>query len=151
MDRFFNFRARTHDLASDEIMSLAYEGTTGMLYIGTTEGLVSLEIGRDEKTATNLSNIHVFPNPFRPAIHRAVVLQNVDNDRSILGNPIGMNECRIFDISGQLITVLTETRFMEFEWDGTNSAGRNVSSGLYFYLIQTEAGDSARGRIVLIR
>ena len=154
LDRFFNFRTRDSDIASDEIMSLAYNPITGLLYIGTTEGLVTLEIGRGEKTATELAEIRVFPNPFRPlpeGIHSSVIIQNVGDDSTLIGNPIGANECRIFDVSGQLIKVLSENRFMEFEWDGTNSAGRKVSSGVYFYLIKTEVGDSASGRIVLIR
>jgi len=150
-DRFYNFRRRNSDIPSDEILSLAYQPTSGKLYLGTTEGLVTLEIGRVYQTATELVNIHVFPNPFRPDVHGSVIIQNRGHDSSVLGNPIGENECRIFDISGQLITVLPESRFLEFEWDGTNTAGRKVSSGVYFYLIQTEAGDSARGKIVLIR
>jgi ligand-binding sensor domain-containing protein len=153
-DRFFNFRTRDSDIASDKIRSLAYNPITGLLYIGTTEGLVTLEIGRSEKTATELAEIRVFPNPFRPlpeGVHNSVIIQNVGYDSTLIGNPIGANECRIFDVSGQLIKVLQENRFMEFEWDGTNSAGRKVSSGIYFYLIKTEVGDSARGRIVLIR
>ena len=126
---------------------MSYQASTGLLYLGTTEGLMTVEIGKSEKTTTDLGKINVYPNPFRPDIHRAVVIQKAN----LTSMPIGKNECRIFDLSGQLIITLKENRFMEFEWDGKNSEGKKCASGVYFYLLKTEVGDSEKGKIVLIR
>ena len=146
-DRYYNYITRNSPLPSDEITFLDYNGTTGLLYVGTKEGLVTLEIGKEEKITDTLGNIVVYPNPFRPTGANTIKIKNIDYDTL----PIGKNECHIFDISGQIITTLKENRFFEFEWDGTNSSGKNCASGVYFYLLQTELNKSAKGKIVLIR
>ncbi|MDD4155066.1 MAG: gliding motility-associated C-terminal domain-containing protein [Candidatus Cloacimonetes bacterium] len=146
-DRFYNYKTKNSPLISDKITDLAYQASTGFLYIGTDSGLSIVEIGKTEKTTRKLGKIAVWPNPFKPDKDKALTIRNIDYESM----PIGENECRIFDISGQLVVTLSENRFMEFTWNGNNEAGKKCSSGLYFYLIKTEAGDSANGKIVLIR
>ena len=144
---FMNLTSSNSPLPSNEILKMAYDPTSGLLFICTTEGVVSVEIGRKEKTAVKLYDLGVYPNPFQPAKDGIVTIRN-KNNQSL---PIGKNECRIFDLSGQLITVLKENRFLEFEWDGKNQEGKKCSSGVYFYLIKTEVGETATGKIVMIR
>ncbi len=146
-DRFYNYRTSNSPLISDKITALAYQASTGYLFVGTDSGLSIVEIGKTEKTAKKLGNIAVWPNPFKPDSDKHLTIKNIDFDSM----PIGKNECRIFDISGQLVVTLEENRFMEFSWDGRNEAGKNCASGVYYYLIKTEAGDSAKGKIILIR
>jgi hypothetical protein len=146
-DRFHIFNESNSPLVSNDILSMAYQGSTGLLWVGTKSGMMTIEIGKSEKTATKLGDIDVFPNPFRPDIHRSVTIQNRNHDSM----PIGKNECRIFDMSGQLVRTLSENKYSEFEWDGNNDAGKKCSSGVYFFIIETEKSDSARGKIVLIR
>ena len=49
------------------------------------------------------------------------------------------------------------SKVYEYEWDGKNDAGREVSSGIYIYLIKmTRSGEDekeeiVRGRIAVIR
>lgn len=148
-DRFYNYKTRNSFLPSDEILSLGYQSSTGKLFIGTRGGLVSVEIGKDVKETEVLGDdIIVFPNPFKPHIHEKVSIRVTDE----VTFPRGKTECRIFDISGQLVATITENRYLDaFEWDGKNAAGKNCSSGVYFYMIKTEVGKTARGKIVLIR
>ena len=146
-DRFYNYKTSNSQISSNSILSLDYQPGSGLLYIGTRNGLSTVEIGRNEKTVNTLGNVIVYPNPFKPDEHHSVTIKNSIYDTM----PKGENECKIFDISGQLITVLNENRFMEFEWDGNNQDGKKCASGVYFYLIKTEIGESAKGKIVLIR
>lgn len=146
-DRFYNYKITNSPLISNNINSLAYHPVTGQLFIGTSKGVSVMEIGKKEKTANRLGNIVVWPNPFKPNENKYLTIKNIEYESM----PVGNNECRIFDASGQLIITLQENRFMEFSWDGNNQTGDKCSSGLYFYLIKTSAGDTARGKIVLIR
>jgi hypothetical protein len=146
-DRFYIFNEGNSPLVSNDILSMAYQGSTGLLWVGTKAGMMTMEIGKSEKTATTLGDVDVFPNPFRPDIHRSVTIQNKKHDSM----PIGKNECRIFDMSGHLVRTLSENMYFEFEWDGNNAAGNKCSSGVYFFIIETEKTESARGKIVLIR
>jgi hypothetical protein len=65
----------------------------------------------------------------------------------------GKVEIRVYDSRGRLVRVLEDRRFEPGKhavtWDGTNSSGKHVASGVYFY--KMEAGDftSIRKMIVL--
>ena len=146
-DRFYNFKTTNSPLISDMIVYLDYQPKSGLLFIATAEGLMSVDVGKGEKVTKRLDRTEVYPNPFRPSVHGKVTIQSKDFDTM----PMGKNECKIFDISGQLIITLNENRYLEFEWDGRNSAGKNCGSGVYFYSIKTSVGESSSGRIVLIR
>jgi len=65
--------------------------------------------------------------------------------------PRGTNKCSIFSASGALVMELKENPFARFEWDGTNKAGKLVSSGIYFYVVTDSDGDAKRGKIAIIR
>jgi hypothetical protein len=146
-DKIYNYKTTNSPLSSNDITSFEYQHKTGVLYVGTSSGLESFEIGVSEKSNTKLGKIDIYPNPFMPAIHNNVTIKS-----SQYGSmPIGKNECRIFDITGQLIITLKENRFMEFSWNGKNEKGKNCGSGVYFYLIKTEIGESEKGKIVLVR
>lgn len=67
-----------------------------------------------------------YPNPFNPAT--TISYQLVDNARVALV---------VFDIRGRLIRTLVDGErpagYHSVIWQGTDSAGRKVASGLYFY------------------
>jgi flagellar hook assembly protein FlgD len=60
----------------------------------------------------------------------------------------------VYDISGRRVAVLAD-RFLpagkhEVRWDGTDSASRPLSSGVYFVLLDA-GGDSRSGKLVLLK
>ncbi len=70
-----------------------------------------------------------YPNPFNP------------ETRIRFGLPASSQmSLKIFNVQGQLVRILSnETRsagFHELVWDGTNEQGQQVSSGVYFYMLQ---------------
>ena len=150
-DRFTNYNTNNSVLPTNDITYLDYNPKTGLLYIGTKEGLVTYYIGKKEKTSSIIGNITVYPNPFRPSETNTVKIVNFTNNNEDIAMPKGKNECKIFDQSGQLIITLQENRKNIFEWDGKNSSGKLCGSGIYFYLIKTEVGKTEKGTIVLIR
>lgn len=146
LDRYTNINISNSPLLANTITSFAYDPIKGVLYIGTTKGLNSVEIGKQFKTTNEFGDIVVYPNPFNPSKYPVVTLKNT----KAVTMPIGNNSCKIFDLNGQLIRELPENRFFEFDWDGKNENNKNCGSGIYFYLIETPQG-SAKGKIVLIR
>ncbi len=145
-DRFTNYKTNNFPLLSDYITDFHYSSIDGIMYIGTNRGLNSVEIGKKEKTTTELGNIIVFPNPFYPQKSNSVTLRNTSGNSM----PMGKTSCKIFDLNAQLVIELSENRFNEYEWNGKNANGKECASGLYFYLLQTELG-AKKGKIVLIR
>jgi flagellar hook assembly protein FlgD len=59
----------------------------------------------------------------------------------------------IYNAAGQLVRVLldreTESGSREIIWDGRDSAGRTVGSGIYFYRLSAPAFNESRKMILL--
>jgi len=64
--------------------------------------------------------------------------------------PAGKAECRIYDSSGALVIKLEENALCRFQWDGKNSAGKQCSSGIYFFVVADDAGNIKKGKLAII-
>ncbi|KAA3598431.1 MAG: T9SS C-terminal target domain-containing protein [Calditrichaeota bacterium] len=60
---------------------------------------------------------------------------------------------QIFDINGRLVKELANSKmnagFYNFDWNGTDSNGTKVSSGIYFYKLETEGFSQTKKMIFL--
>jgi len=83
------------------------------------------------------------PNPFNPATEIEFGLSA--SERVTL---------RVFDTHGRLVRVVLDQYLRagvhRAEWDGTNSLGGKVSSGVYFYELKT-GGYISRQKMILLR
>ena len=85
-----------------------------------------------------------YPNPFNPATTFRYDLPK-DGNVSIY----------LYNVLGQVVSVLLEDSYRpagyhSLEWNGTNSMGKQVASGLYFYSIR--AGSfTATKQMMLVR
>jgi hypothetical protein len=83
-----------------------------------------------------------YPNPFNP---ETIIKYSVATD--------GPVTIEVFNIKGQKVTTLlndvVEAGAHEVHWNGLDSAGRNVSSGVYFYRMQTNDAVSTRKMVLL--
>jgi choice-of-anchor B domain-containing protein len=99
---------------------------------------------RVEETASRLDFASPVPNPFRDATRLSFEL------------PIsGPAEISIFDISGRrVVTLLRGDRVAagahRVSWDGRDSDGRNVATGIYFAKLVTQDGAMSR-KVTLMR
>ena len=79
-----------------------------------------------------LQLLNNFPNPFNP---NTVIRFGLPQDQHI--------SLKIYSIIGEEVGTLAdgyvEKGYHELAWDGKNNAGKNVASGLYFYVLR--AGD----------
>jgi len=100
--------------------------------------------GIDDNTASIPSAFGLdqnYPNPFNPTTDISFALP-VQSDV----------EMSVFDMLGRKVKVLVngnmEAGYHTVTWDGTDSSGKSVSSGIYFYSI--EAGDFSQNRKMIM-
>ena len=85
-----------------------------------------------------------YPNPFNPS---TTIVYTVKNDHS----PVKIS---IFNAKGQLVKVLTDTVSpsgkQQIGWNGTDSGGRSVSSGVYYATLQINEFRQSR-KLLLVK
>ncbi len=83
-----------------------------------------------------------YPNPFNP---KATIRFELPQATQV--------SLQIYDVSGRLIrTLLNESKeagYHSLIWDGTDEHGQTMSSGLYFYRIDTEGFSDTKSMILL--
>lgn len=124
-----------------------YDNVTGLgsykgsAFITATAPL--LPVG--EVNTAALSNVYAFPNPYdvRKDASKRMTFANLPDDATV----------KIFTVSGFWIkTIRPFSGSGQAVWDLTNDSGDAVASGLYLYLVTSEAsGAKAKGKIALIR
>jgi hypothetical protein len=82
------------------------------------------------------------PNPFNPSTR---IVFDIDKSAFV--------SLKIYDVSGKLVRVLVEEtrppRQYEERWDGKDSRGRAVTSGVYFYRLETGGSTHTRKMVFL--
>jgi len=112
----------------------------------TNLGRVSLDLSVGKPTVTKI--FHNYPNPFNPETWIPFQLREATD--------VQLN---IYDIKGYLVQIIKLGRIpagyylskpRALHWDGRNSTGEKVSSGIYFY--QFRAGKSVKtSKMVILR
>ncbi len=148
-DTFTNITTENSQLISDKITSFAYDETSGTLYIGTLEGISSVQIGISaaNNQENDLHNVIAFPNPFNPENGEILHIENQES----FTMPKGEVYCRIYDLNGELIVKLSKNVYEQFSWDGRNKADKKCGSGLYYYVVSAPGGQIGKGKILLVR
>ena len=109
--------------------SRRFEGTVTVIVLKTGSG--------------TLAHANATPNPFNPQTLISFELSRPGSVR-----------LQIFDVSGRLVNTLANG-FMssgshDVPWNGTSRDGSRVSSGVYFYVLQTPDG-MARDQLVVLK
>lgn len=137
-----HFTTENSPLISDNIESIAIDGSTGEVFFGTDAGLVSY-LGTATNPAGSLSddNIKVYPNPVRPEYTGRISITGLMRDTDV----------KIVSASGYLVNSGTSVGG-EYTWDGKNKGGKRVASGVYYVLAADAEGNSgAVAKILVIR
>ena len=128
-------------LIDNDIKSIAVDGTTGTVYFGTAFGLASLTTAA-AAPKTAFDNIVIYPNPYRVPSPTPVTIDGLVQNSSI----------KILTIDGRLVRdVKTPGGRIGF-WDGKDTNGNDVASGIYIVVGYSEDGSSvANGKIAVLR
>lgn len=129
---------RSVSFAGNRMIAATYGGSTPWY----EEGIVGIAEGTGAAALVPMPLLLVRPNPFNP---RAVLSARVDE---------GEAQIAIHDAAGRLVRVLFDGNardgLLERAWNGRDSSGRAVASGVYVATLRSASG-SATKRIILIR
>lgn len=137
-----HFTTDNSPLLANQIESIAIDGLSGRVYIGTENGLCAYD--SDATTPADemeKGSVYAYPNPVRPEYTGLITVRGLTMDADV----------RIVSSSGRLIRQ-GRSRGGTFTWDGCDRGGQRVASGVYHVLTATK--DGKRGtvcRIAIIR
>ena len=93
-----------------------------------------------------------YPNPFNPETTIAFTVPTMERGRAVISEPHVQLE--VYNSLGQLVAQLVDgvlaSGLQTVRWNGNDTSGSSVGSGVYFYRLAT-IGFRATGRVVLIR
>lgn len=119
--------ARYDDAASAWVPLPSISDAANSRVIAQTNHFSTFQIMQVDPGANDLSTVRVFPNPFQPpAGHTAITFASLPPGARV----------RVYTLTGLLLKDLSADATGITRWDGTNSAGANVASGVYFALIE---------------
>ena len=136
------FTEENSGLVNNKVNTLMMDSNTGILFIGTSNGLSSLETPFSDPRA-ELRALFIYPNPFILKEHNNLVIDELAKDVSV----------HVFSSSGFLVRrfSLNEVKGRRLLWDGKNQEGEPVSGGIYLIVASTEEGNSSVGKVAIVR
>jgi hypothetical protein len=137
-EQIHHFTAENSPLLSNNILDIAIEDRTGIVYIATDRGLISFK-GSATAGGETYSNVYAYPNPVRPNYKGPIFITG------LLTN----SQVKITDVSGNLIYE-TIAEGGQASWDGNNFSGERASSGVYLIYLTNDDGSQTVATKVLI-
>lgn len=128
-------------ILSDVIKSIAIDKKKGIVYIGTDNGLTafSSEYLQPEDV---FSEITIYPSPFIIPSESAVTINGLIKD----------SEIKIFNLTGKLIKEFVSPGGKIAFWDGRDSDGKLVGSGIYIVTAYDAEGNNvSTAKMAIIR
>ncbi|OGR63716.1 MAG: hypothetical protein A2X31_08545 [Elusimicrobia bacterium GWB2_63_22] len=132
--------AQVFDTMKNSADDLGAAGPDRYFGLGRINALKALRLAVTGSTFSAGSRKAIaYPNPFRPSAHRLVSFSVPDD---LTGSEL---EVKVYTSEGELVKKLDSS-----SWDGRNTAGAPVASGVYIFRVKTDS-DSAVGKMALIR
>lgn len=140
METISNFTTANSPLPSNQVNSIAIDQTTGEVFIGTENGLVSYMSDATEGSE-DYSDVYAYPNPVRPEHNDRVTIVGLMNDSNV----------KITDMRGNII-YQGKSAGGTFTWDCRRRGGGRVATGIYLVLSATpEAKESVVTKIMVVK
>lgn len=133
-----HFTSENSPLPSNNVLSIAIQESTGEVFFGTGQGLVSYMSDAIEPS-TDFNEIYAYPNPVHPNYKGLITI------RGLMAN----TQVRIVDANGNLVTNIPSNGG-EAIWDMTNAQGDRVATGIYTILCNTADGSGHGTTKILI-
>ncbi|HEX2617999.1 MAG TPA: hypothetical protein VHL57_10685, partial [Flavobacteriales bacterium] len=139
-EQVHHFTVANSPLPSDNITCLAIDQSTGEVFIGTDQGIMSY---RGDATGGNATAdcAAVFPNPVRESYSGPVAITGLLRDSDV----------RITDMAGNLV-YRTISLGGQAIWPATNMSGERVSTGVYLVLASDPTGEyNCNTKVLVVR
>lgn len=126
-----HFTTDNSPLTSNVVQDIAIDGTSGLVYFATDNGLCSYQSDTTEPSAKmTKENVYAYPNPVRPDYTGPITIVGLTYNADV----------KITTASGTLVAEGRSTGGT-FQWDGCDSGGKRVASGVYMVQTATSSGD----------
>jgi ligand-binding sensor domain-containing protein len=129
-------------LLSNIIESLAFDKSSGKLYVGTASGLTSFETP-SINPVESFAGLNIYPNPLKISDgSKLVTIDGLIRDTDI----------KIFSVSGKLVREFSSPGGRVAFWDGRDDYGKFVNSGVYIVVAYDKEGNNVEtGKIAVIK
>ncbi|MEX2116403.1 MAG: hypothetical protein WEB37_05915 [Bacteroidota bacterium] len=128
-------------LVDNDVRSIAIDQERGIAFFATERGLSSLSIA-PVRTERAFSTIEVGPNPYIIPSETPLMIRNLVEESSI----------KILRVDGLVVAQFNAQGGGRAFWDGKDSAGRAVGSGIYFIVAYARNGDEiGTGKVAVVR
>jgi len=127
-----------YGLVAPNVQRITSNYATGDVWIATTSGLSRVRTPYRVSSGP-LSSIRIYPNPFV-----------IGNGNFLRFSTVDFHRALIYTITGKRIRDLSAVEAIT-GWDGRDSDGDLVGSGIYLILVTNPAGDSKLGKVAVIR
>jgi hypothetical protein len=108
-------------LIDNTINDLDFDGSTGLMYIATAQGIQAYRTDATEGTRSHIpENVYAYPNPVRPEFVGDIAIKGLARDANI----------KITDINGKLIYETKANGGLAL-WNGRDYNGNRAASGVY--------------------
>lgn len=133
-----HFTAENSPLPSNTISSIAIEGNSGEVFIGTDRGIISYRSDATTGGSENACAL-VYPNPVHENYSGPIAISGLVRD----------SEVKITDVAGNVV-FRTTSLGGQAVWPGTDMAGNRVSTGVYLVLVVDRFGNTKCNTKVLV-
>ncbi len=123
-----HFTMTNSPLLSNDILSIAINPVTGEVFFGTSQGIVSYQSDASE-AGTTFENVYAYPNPVRQGYTGIITITGLVENTQV----------KITDINGNLVCETISNGSLA-TWDGKDSHGRKVSTGIYLAICANADG-----------
>lgn len=142
MEQIYHFLPTNSNLLSLNIESIAINDDTGEVFFGTANGLCSfMSDATRPSDSMNTDNVYAYPNPVSPDYSGLITVVGLSYEADV----------KITTSNGVLVAS-GKSNGGSFTWDGCDTEGRKVASGVYMVQAATAEGKSGTVcKIAIIR
>lgn len=132
------FARENSPLPSNNVIDIAINPNTGMVYFGTDQGMVSYQ-GQATDGVESMTDVFAYPNPVQPGYDGPILIRGLVTNAQV----------KITDIEGNLVFE-TIAEGGQAVWSGRNFSNQRVSSGVYLAYITDDLGANTEVTKILI-
>lgn len=137
------YTTKNSPLLSDQIISIAIDKKRGIVYAGSEKGLTAL-YSAYKQPEDSFSEITVYPSPF--------VISDGGRSEVTIDGLIKDSEVKIFNLNGKLIKEFASPGGRIAFWNGMDTDGNLVGSGIYIIAAYDAEGNNVSiAKIAVIR
>ncbi len=137
----YNVRNTNNKLVADDVLSIAFDDNTGIIYFGTDQGISSLQtVAVAPKVA--FDELFISPNPYRMPAEYEMKIDGLVRNASV----------KILSVDGRLVRSFESPGGRIAYWDGRDDIGRQVASGVYIVVgISEDGAEVGKSKVTVIR